>query len=196
MKIRWITGFELPIAGVSSHPNVKGAFKRNTGQILNQEQYSRRECIEFIGIPDSIPNNEIENKVGDILSKLDISITGTDIQACHRLKDKDRVIVKFSNRKTTMEVLRNRKKLKTVEMSSLDFPEETKIFANESLCPYYRGIWAKCRKLLNDGLIKHLWTYNGTVTIRKRENDDRIAISHDDDLVCLFPNYEFKFLKH
>ena len=35
MKIRWITGFELPISGVSSHPNVKGAFKRNTGQILN-----------------------------------------------------------------------------------------------------------------------------------------------------------------
>ena len=104
-------------------------------KLHNQEQYPRRECIEFIGIPDSIPNNEIEKKVGDILSKI-------DIQACHRLKDKDRVIVKFSNRKTTTEVLRNRKKLKTVEMSSLDFPEETKNICQRKslpLLPWHLG---------------------------------------------------------
>ena len=34
-------------------------------------------------------------------------------------------------------------------MSNLNLPEGTKLFINESLCPYYKGFWVICRKLWN-----------------------------------------------
>ena len=34
-------------------------------------------------------------------------------------------------------------------MSNLDLPEGTKLFINESLCPYYKEFWVICRKLWN-----------------------------------------------
>ena len=70
-----------------------------------------------------------------------------DIQACHRLRNKDRAIVKFVNRKDCTNILRVKKDLKYLDPSKLSFSEGTKIFINESLCPYYRGIWNKCKKL-------------------------------------------------
>ena len=64
----------------------------------------------------------------------------TDIQACHRLKDNDRVIIKFGNRKDSLQVLCVKKDLESLDPSELDFPEGTRIFINESLCAYYRGL--------------------------------------------------------
>ena len=63
-----------------------------------------------------------------------------DIQACHRLKDNDRVIAKFGTRKDSLQVLRVKKDLQSLDPSELDRPEGTRIFINESLCAYYRGL--------------------------------------------------------
>ena len=64
----------------------------------------------------------------------------TDIQACHRLKDNDRVIIKFGNRKDSLQVLCVKKDLESLDPSELDFTEGTRTFINESLCAYYRGL--------------------------------------------------------
>ena len=59
-------------------------------------QYSRRECLEVVGIPDSVQNNELEDKVLTIFKKTGSEVSPRDIEAYHRLKkDNDRVIVKF-----------------------------------------------------------------------------------------------------
>ena len=49
-------------------------------------------------------------------------------------------ILKFVNRKDFKNILRVKKNLKHLDPSKLPFSEGTKIFINESLCPYYRGI--------------------------------------------------------
>ena len=70
-------------------------------QCWTNAQYSKRECIEVVGIPDSVQNNELEEKVLNIFKKISSEVSPHDIEACHRLKkDSDRVIVKFSQRKT------------------------------------------------------------------------------------------------
>ena len=76
-----------------------------------------------------------------------MNIDERDIQACHQLMEKDRRIVKFINRKDCTNILRVKKNLKDIDPSKLPFSEGTKIFINESLCLYYRGIWNKCNKL-------------------------------------------------
>ena len=59
-------------------------------------QYSRRECFKVVDIPDSVQNNELEDKVLTIFKKIGSEVSPRDIEACHRLKkDNDRVIVQF-----------------------------------------------------------------------------------------------------
>ena len=51
----------------------------------------------MVGIPDSIENKELEDKVLTILRKIGSKISPHDIVACHRLKkDNESVIAKFS----------------------------------------------------------------------------------------------------
>ena len=69
-----------------------------------------------------------------------MDICDRDIQACHRLKDKDRAIVKFTNSKDCLRILKVKRQLKGLDPTAVDWPEGTKIFVNESLRSYYRGI--------------------------------------------------------
>ena len=50
------------------------------------------------------------------------------------------------NRKDCLRILSVKRQLKGLDSSALDMPEGTKIFVNENLCPYDRGIWSKCKK--------------------------------------------------
>ena len=63
------------------------------------EQYSRRECLEFVGIPAPVKDDELEEKMIEILDSIGVACINDDIEACHRLKS-NRTIVKFSSRKT------------------------------------------------------------------------------------------------
>ena len=66
---------------------------------LNNAQYVRRETIEINPIPQSIPNTDLENKVCQVLSLTGTTVTPDNLQACHRMKNKEKVIVKFKDRK-------------------------------------------------------------------------------------------------
>ena len=103
-------------------------------------RYSRRECLEIVGIPTSISNDSLETNISKVFDKLGMHVEGKDIQACHRLKDNHQVIIKFSNRKDSLQVLRVKKDLKSLDPTELDFSEGTRIFINESLCSCYRGL--------------------------------------------------------
>ena len=49
------------------------------------EQYTRRNNIEIQGIPSTVHDNLLEDKVIDIFSQLNITISKSDIEDCHRL---------------------------------------------------------------------------------------------------------------
>ena len=74
--------------------------------LLKAEQYSRRECLDVVGISKTVADDEVEEEVCKILKDIDITLEAeNDIQACHRYGKKDVVIVKFSNRKLVYKVL-------------------------------------------------------------------------------------------
>ena len=109
-------------------------------QCWKNAQYPRRDTLEVVRIPMSVRDNVLEQKVRDIIQEIGVDICGRDIHACHRLKDKDRTIVKFTNKKDCLRILRVKRQLKGLDPSTVDLPEGTKIFINESLRPYYGGL--------------------------------------------------------
>ena len=116
-------------------------------QCWENAQYSGRDTLEVVGIPMSVRDNALEQKVYNVFQDIGVDICDRDIQACHRLKDKDQTTVKFTNRKDCLRILRAKRQLKGLDSAAVDLSEGTKIFVNESLCPYYRQIRNKCKKL-------------------------------------------------
>ena len=96
----------------------------------------------------------------------------------------DRIIVNFSDRKDSLKILRAKKDLKSLDPTELDFPEGTKIFMNESLCAYSRGLWNKYKKLKGMCKLHVFFVLNGTIQV----HDQTKPITHATDLKKMFPN--------
>ena len=156
-------------------------------QCWKNTQYSRRECVEVVGSPSSFEDKELERTVCRVLQHIGVDITGESIEACHHLnKQNDRTIVKLSRRKGCEYVMRKESELRKLKPSKLDLPNGTKLYINERLCPYYRGLWNQCKKLWNKQGIFSFFTVNGSIRIKIRENGPHNIITDIDDLKDIF----------
>ena len=131
-------------------------------ELSQTQQYSRRENIEILGIPNTVGDDELEGKVISILNSIGCNISSYEIVACHRLRKTNanqsfNTIVRFTNRKIAYYALQNRKTLKW------QYPSLPNLFIVENLCPRYKSIFDKCLELKREGLLKHVWSWNGTV---------------------------------
>lgn len=154
-------------------------------------QYSRRECLEIVGIPSSVSHEDLENKVIDIFSKVGCNVANENIEACHRINQKsDRTIVKLSRRKDCLQMLSVKKDLQNLDMDELDLPAGTKIFINQSLCPYYKVLWSKSKRLRDLEKIHSFYISNNGIKIRIRESSKPIIITHVADLEKHFPGID------
>ena len=122
-------------------------------------EYSRRERLEVVGIPSSVNIRNLEGKVCTVFNRIGVAVKPDDIEACHRLHNDKKTIAKFSKRKVWQQVLRVKKQLKNIDPSEFDFPENTVIFINESLCSYYKMLWDKCKELYSNVLYLK-WEYS------------------------------------
>ena len=106
-------------------------------------QYSRRECLEVSGIPNSVKQDELEDKVLTIFKKVGCDIKSENIEASHRVGRQNKVIIKFSRRKVCQQIYSVKRDLSKLDMKEVDLPEGTQVFVNQSLCPYYKSLWSK-----------------------------------------------------
>ena len=78
-------------------------------------QYGRRNNVVFSGIPENVPNNNLESLVISVLSDITVQVKPRDIEACHRIgkptSKTQKTIVRFVNRKNCEKVLANKKTL-------------------------------------------------------------------------------------
>ena len=82
------------------------------------EQYSTKECLEISGIPESVRDNALEDKIQGVLRGIDAEVDSENIESCHRLKgrgSKGRVILKLFNRKDAEKIKLNKKTLKNID---------------------------------------------------------------------------------
>ena len=102
---------------------------------LDNAQYLRREIIEMSPVPLEVSSNELEGLVCKALSLTGNEVHPNDLEACHCLKKKENVIIKFKSRKLKKyKVVNNRKimKNKSKELNQLKFSNNLYIF--ESMC--------------------------------------------------------------
>ena len=79
-------------------------------------QYHRRESVEVNHVPPSANDEELKVNFCKAFSLTGHEVKPDDLQACHRLKKKESVIVKFKCRKLKRSVLVNRKNLRNLKI--------------------------------------------------------------------------------
>ena len=82
-----------------------------------------------------------------------------------------------------------KKDLSKLNLSDIDLGN-TKIFINQSLCPYYKLLWSRSKRL---HAMKHIHSYyvsNGTVKVKLEENSRPISITHTTDFDKHFPGID------
>ena len=154
-------------------------------------QYSRRECLDIIGIPSEVEPDVLEEKVVNIFEKLGCNIPSNHIEACHRVSKKSAtVIVKFSRRKDCQQVLAVKKDLRKIKMEDVGLPGQNKLFINKNLCPYYKVLWSKSKKLHSLGKINSFFISGDKIKIKVSENSLPLSITHVDDFGKYFPDID------
>ncbi|XP_057296644.1 uncharacterized protein LOC130625553 [Hydractinia symbiolongicarpus] len=153
-------------------------------KINAQDQYSRRNNLEIIGISDDIADRNLEAKVISILQEIGVTCDCNEIEACHRLpkskRERDskfpkRTIVRFVNRKKAEKALENRKKLK-------DSVNHRKVVISDNLCPAYKALLGMSSQLYHEGRIASSWSWKGNVFIKPNITDEPFKIFHVSDL--------------
>ena len=170
----------------TANNNLLKQVENNERQCWENAQYLQCECVEVIGIPKTVESKDLEHTMCKVLNSIGFDIEEDRIEACRWLTKSDHAIVKFSQGKD----LCIKKGLKGLNPTNLGFPQGTKIYLNDSLCPYYRGLWNECKKLWNNKIYSYL-TVNGTVRIKQVENGPNKSITHINNLRALFLEEQF-----
>ena len=84
-----------------------------------------------------------------MLSLTGTTVTPDDLQACHRMKNKEKVIVKFKDREQRNKVIFSHKELKLKGEQLRDLLFDPSLFINDSMCFEKLPLFYKCRQLKN-----------------------------------------------
>ena len=142
---------------------------------LNNAQYNRRKNLEINPVLSDIANDVLEQFVYQALSLTGISVEPDDLQACHCMRKKDCVIIKFKSRKQKLCVLLNRKTLqnKSIDLTQLKFLG--KLLVNESMCLQITSVESAHK-------IHPAWFYNSTLHIKPVKNGSFHKIFNPTDI--------------
>ena len=104
---------------------------------------------------------------------------------CTKTQDPKKVVIKLSRRKDANNFRKKKKKLKGKNLNSLGI--NNPIYINDIACTYYKNLWAKCKKLHDNKVIRVFWISNGSVKLKVSETGNVHTVTHDVDLEVLFP---------
>ena len=153
------------------------------------EQYSRKNSLEIVGIPESIRENE--GAVLKIANALNVQVKPEDIGICHRVKRKrsSPIIVRFVTHKVKSSLYKQRVRLKNVHFADI-FPDATaadrvqasKIFINENLTAFRRELVGKTNSRKEELSLVGVWTIDGKVFVKTSPEGRPIRIYSEYDL--------------
>ena len=80
--------------------------------------------------------------------------------------------------------------LRKVKLEDIGLRGSSSIFVNPSLCPYYRMLWSKSKRLLDLGKINNFFVSSGKIKIRLQENSKPLVTTHVEDFKKYFPDVD------
>ena len=155
------------------------------------EQYTRKNSLEFHGIPESAYNSTEEAIILKVVEALEVPVSSDDIEISHKLNTRGNkaIIAKFISHKAKTNLYRARTKLKQVKLADV-FPESsyatrvqsTRIFINENLTSYRRLIMSKANEKSRDGELLSAWSMDGTIYVKTSQDGRPTKIIELEDL--------------
>ena len=149
---------------------------------VTNSQYSRRETIELKPVPAEIHHDVLEDSICKALSLTGVNAVPEDLQASHRMKRSDRVIVKFKCCKQKQSLIYKRKNLgtKSQELTNLKF--SGRLFVSESVSHENQKLAFKCRQLKSARKMHSTWFFNSVINIKLTEHERIHKIFHVTDI--------------
>lgn len=154
------------------------------------EQYTRKNSLEIHGVPESAYTST-EEVVLKLAEALNVAVKPDDVEISHKLNRKGvkPIIVKFQSHKVKSSMYKERAKLKHVRVSDL-FPyssaatrvESERIYLNENLTSYRRGILKVANQKRKDGLVLSAWSMDGKIFVKTSPDGRPIRIYDKSDL--------------
>ena len=77
-----------------------------------------------------------------------------------------------------------------MKMEDFDLPGNGKLFINRSVCPYYKVLWSKSKKLQNLAKFIVFFISGDTIKIKINENSPPLSVTHVDDFGNYFPDVD------
>ena len=116
---------------------------------------------------------QLEEWICQTLSLTGAPVSAGDLEACHRMRRRDRVVVKFSSRRKRTDVIFKKKSLngKSDELKNLGFTS-AKLFISGSMCQENHQLFYRCRQLKRQGLLHSAWFFSNCVYVKVSENSD------------------------
>ena len=110
------------------------------------QQYSRRNNVEILGLPDIFTADHLAETVFGLCSDVGVMVEVRDIEPCHRQKKSNnqlakRTILRFVNRRFAKDLLSKQNIRSTLDFNKLGFARNTQIYFNANLLGYYKKLW-------------------------------------------------------
>ena len=168
------------------------ALKEEVGKLSEQvndlEQYSRRQCLNFSGIPEQ-QNENTDKLVIEIAKAAGVNVKPDDIDVSHRIgkpkAGKPRIIAKFQSFNKRQEMYGARRELRSARAprgTSLTPAVLSATFVAENLTQKNEFLLFKARQAKREGKIHAAWTDLGKVKVRRTQGDRTHIIKTEDDL--------------
>lgn len=148
--------------------------------IEDMKLYSRRNNLEFHGIPELKGHNEYDQII-KVAAKLKVNVNYADLDIVHRIPSRKTempkpILARFVHRRTRDQILEalKGKKLNTNILDIKGLKKEP-IYINEHITPKMQALAKRARKLKGKGY-KYVWIRNGTILIRKTPDSKIISI--------------------
>ena len=152
-------------------------------KVNRDAQYHRQENLEFSGIPESIPDGELEQTAITIFKKAGVDVKSSDIVDCHRLKNRRRVIIRMVNRKHCQQALAGSKRLK----GNTSDINNSVIYINRNLIPEYNTLRWKAKLLKQANYIFNYGVNRRGIWVQMEAGGNRKQVEIDDDLMEYLP---------
>ena len=177
---------------------LKSLVKTQEAQIADQdkrlnelEQYSRRNCLSYTGIPEESAENPVQLAI-DLAKTVGVKLDRTDLDRAHRVErvgqgQKPRpLLVKYATYQRREQVWSARKVMRDAKPprgSSLPENIMRNVYLQESLTRRNQEIMFAARELRRKKKLWAVWTDSCIMKVRVREGSPTVRITSMDDLL-------------
>lgn len=151
-------------------------------RITRLEQQNNKTNLEICNLVEDNTKNCAE-QVKEIASEAGVELETKDILEAYRMPKKEnskvqnRAIVVNFQKKEHRDALVKKRKINKVEGN-----QETTIYFNEQMTPYYKNLFYLTKQRARDVKYKYTWFKNSKILARKEEKSPIIMIETEEDL--------------